>query len=88
MLSGFDPYGVTSYDFMKFARHILNSIGEVTEMTSTRKNLRVTITGETFNDLELALEQVKYFIENECSFGFASNDTGSYSYKFDVTVGN
>ena len=28
MLDGFDPYGVTSYDFMKFARHILNSIGE------------------------------------------------------------
>jgi hypothetical protein len=55
-------------------------------MTSTRKNLRVTITGETFNDLELALEQVKNFIENEYSSGFASNDTGSY--KFDVTVGN
>jgi hypothetical protein len=26
MLDGFDPYGVTSYDFMKFARHILNNI--------------------------------------------------------------
>jgi hypothetical protein len=28
MLDGFDPYGVTSYDFMKFARHILNQIAE------------------------------------------------------------
>ena len=55
-------------------------------MTSTRKHLRVTITGETFNDLELALERVKNFIENEYFSGFASNDTGSY--KFDLTVGN
>jgi len=29
MLDGFDPYGVTSYDFMKFARHILNQLAEV-----------------------------------------------------------
>lgn len=28
MLDGFDPYGVTSYDFMKFARHIVNQIAE------------------------------------------------------------
>lgn len=28
MLDGFDPHGVTSYDFMKFARHILNQIAE------------------------------------------------------------
>lgn len=28
ILDGFDPYGVTSYDFMKFARHILNQIAE------------------------------------------------------------
>jgi tagatose-1,6-bisphosphate aldolase non-catalytic subunit AgaZ/GatZ len=28
MLDGYDPYGVTSYDFMKFARHILNQIAE------------------------------------------------------------
>ena len=59
---------------------------KVTEMTSTRKRLRVTITGETFNDLELALEEVKNFIENEYSSGFASNDTGSY--EFDITAGN
>jgi tagatose-1,6-bisphosphate aldolase non-catalytic subunit AgaZ/GatZ len=26
MLDGYDPHGVTSYDFMKFARHILNQI--------------------------------------------------------------
>jgi hypothetical protein len=55
-------------------------------MTSTRKRLSITITGETFNDLELALEEVKKFIEEECFSGFASNDTGSY--KFDVTEGN
>lgn len=28
MLDGFDLYGVTAYDFMKFARHILNQIAE------------------------------------------------------------
>ena len=28
MLDGYDPHGVTSYDFMKFARHILNQISE------------------------------------------------------------
>jgi len=55
-------------------------------MTSTRKNLRVTITGETFNDLELALEEVKNYIEDEYLSGFGSNETGSY--EFDVTVGN
>jgi hypothetical protein len=26
MFDRFDSYGVTSYDFMKFARHILNQI--------------------------------------------------------------
>jgi hypothetical protein len=26
VLDEFDPYGVTSYDFMKFARHILNQL--------------------------------------------------------------
>ena len=31
MLDGFDPYGVTSYDFMKFARHILNQIANWNE---------------------------------------------------------
>lgn len=30
MLDGYDPHGVTSYDFMKFARHILNQIADVT----------------------------------------------------------
>lgn len=28
MLDGFDSYGVTAYDFMKFARHILNQMAE------------------------------------------------------------
>ena len=28
MLDSFDPYGMTSYEFMKFARHILNQIAE------------------------------------------------------------
>jgi tagatose-1,6-bisphosphate aldolase non-catalytic subunit AgaZ/GatZ len=27
MLDGYDPHGVTSYDFMKFACHIVNQIG-------------------------------------------------------------
>jgi hypothetical protein len=26
MLDGYDPHGLTSYEFMKFARHILNEI--------------------------------------------------------------
>ena len=29
LLDCYDPYGVTSYDFMKFARHILNQLAEV-----------------------------------------------------------
>ena len=28
LLDGYDPYGVTSYDFMKFARYILNQLAE------------------------------------------------------------
>ena len=26
MLDGYDPHGLTSYEFMKFARHILNQL--------------------------------------------------------------
>jgi hypothetical protein len=28
MLDDYDPYGQTSYEFMRFARHILNQISE------------------------------------------------------------
>ena len=28
MLDSFDPYGMTSYEFMKFARNVLNQIAE------------------------------------------------------------
>ena len=52
-------------------------------MSSTRKHLRITITGESFCDLEVALDEVKKHIEEEYLSGFNSNETGSY--EFDVT---
>ena len=52
-------------------------------MTATRKKLSITITGETFSDLEIALEEVKKYIEDEYLSGFGSNETGDY--EFDVT---
>ncbi len=52
-------------------------------MTSTRKHLRITITGETFWDLEVALDEVKKYIQDEYLSGFNSNETGDY--EFDVT---
>ena len=52
-------------------------------MSSTRKHLRITITGETFWDLEVALDEVKKHIEEEYLSGFNSNETGDY--EFDVT---
>jgi hypothetical protein len=55
-------------------------------MTSTLKRLSITITGETFNDLELALEEVKNYIEDEYLSGFGSNEAGSY--EFNVTEDN
>ena len=59
---------------------------KVTEMSSTLKRLSITITGETFDDFELALEEVKNYIEDEYLSGFGSNETGSYN--FDVTEDN
>ena len=52
-------------------------------MTATSKKLSITITGETFSDLEIALEEVKKYIEDEYLSGFGSNETGDY--EFDVT---
>ena len=52
---------------------------KVTEMSSTLKRLSITITGETFNDFELALQEVKNYIEDEYLSGFDSNETGSYN---------
>ena len=51
-------------------------------MTTTRK-LRITITGESFYDLEVALDEVKKKIEEEYISGFNSNETGDY--EFDIT---
>ena len=52
-------------------------------MTTTRKHLRITITGESFYDLEVALDEVKKKIEEEYLSGFDSNEAGNY--KFDIT---
>ena len=52
-------------------------------MTTTRKHLRITITGETYFDLEVALREVLKKIEEEYISGFNSNETGDY--EFDVT---
>jgi hypothetical protein len=52
-------------------------------MTSTRKHLRITITGESFYDLEVALDEVKKKIEEQYLSGFDNNETGDY--EFDVT---
>jgi hypothetical protein len=52
-------------------------------MTTTRKHLRINITGESFYDLEVALDEVKKKIEEEYLSGFDSNETGDY--KFDIT---
>lgn len=52
-------------------------------MTTTRKHLRITITGESFYDLEVALDEVKKKIEEQYLSGFDSNETGDY--EFDVT---
>jgi hypothetical protein len=52
-------------------------------MTTTRKHLRITITGESFYDLEVALDEVKKKIEEEYLSGFDRNETGDY--EFDIT---
>jgi hypothetical protein len=52
-------------------------------MTTTRKHLRITITGETYDDLVEALEEVHRKVEEEYISGFDSNETGDY--EFDIT---
>jgi uncharacterized protein (DUF169 family) len=52
-------------------------------MTTTRKHLRITITGETYGDLVEALEEVHRKVEEEYLSGFDRNETGDY--EFDIT---
>ena len=52
-------------------------------MTTTRKHLRITITGETYDDLIEALKEVHRKVEEEYISGFDSNESGDY--EFDVT---
>ena len=52
-------------------------------MTTTRKHLRITITGETYDDLIEALKEVHRKVEEEYISGFDSNETGDY--EFDIT---
>jgi hypothetical protein len=52
-------------------------------MTTTRKHFSISITGESFYDLEVALDEVKKKIEEEYLSGFDRNETGDY--EFDIT---
>ena len=52
-------------------------------MTTTRKHLRITITGETYDDLVEAIKEVQRKVEEQYISGFDSNETGDY--EFDVT---
>jgi len=52
-------------------------------MTTTRKHLRINITGETYGDLVEALEEVHRKVEEEYTSGFDRNETGDY--EFDIT---
>jgi hypothetical protein len=49
-------------------------------MTTTHKHLRITITGETYDDLVEALEEVHRKVEEEYTSGFNSNETGDYEF--------
>ena len=52
-------------------------------MSSTRKHLHITITGETYDDLVEALKEVRRKVEEEYISGFDSNET--VNYEFDIT---
>lgn len=47
------------------------------------KKLTVEIEGKDWSDLELALEQVKGWIEGEFTSGSDRNDTGNYQFSVD-----
>ena len=44
------------------------------------KKLNITIQGESFWDLEVALDEVKRLVEKEYLSSFNGNETGSYQF--------
>jgi hypothetical protein len=50
-------------------------------MTSTRKYLRITITGESYDDLLLSLDTVRYYVSREGRGSTGSFDESDYEYK-------
>lgn len=49
-------------------------------MSTTRKYLRIEISGETESDLEIALDEVKNKVSKGYLSGFDSNETGDYEF--------
>ena len=50
-------------------------------MSSTRKYLRITITGESYDDLVLSLDQVRDYVANGGCGSWGSFDESDYKYK-------
>jgi hypothetical protein len=50
-------------------------------MTSTRKYLRITITGESYDDLLSSLDQVRHYVSGEGRGSYGSFDESDYEYK-------
>ena len=50
-------------------------------MSSTRKYLRITITGESYDDLVLSLDQVRDYVANGGRESTGSFDESDYEYK-------
>ena len=55
-------------------------------MSTTRKVLRLEITGESTSDLEIALAVIAKQIPEGYLSGFDSNDTGDYEYSITEEV--
>lgn len=47
---------------------------------ATRKFLNIEISGETYSDLEAALEEVLHKVREEYLSGHGSNETGDYEF--------
>lgn len=43
--------------------------------------LTVEIEGDTYNDLEIALDEVRRLLGQECTSGGDSNDSGRFSFE-------
>lgn len=47
------------------------------------KNFEISVSGKTLDDVVLAIEEAKNWIEKGYSSGFNSNDSGEYSFSSD-----